>query len=69
MLLSEEMAEIAIHHIKYHQHPGMADMTHVIDRHTADIDAHIVGIDRLKRGFLIGQVVVDLQHGVRFITE
>ena len=69
MLLAEEMAKVAIHHVEHHQHPGMAHMAHVIDRHAADIHADILRIDRLKRGFLPGQVVVDLQHGVRFITE
>jgi len=39
----------ALHHIKRHHGAGMTQVTEVIDRHAADVHAHMTGFERNKR--------------------
>ena len=52
----------AHHHIKHNHHPGMANMTKVIDRHSTDIHLHLARLDGFKGLFRTTESVIDLQH-------
>ncbi len=55
-------AQITHHHIKDHHHPGMAQMTEIVDGHATDVDPHFAGNNGLQ--WLLGatQGVMDLEH-------
>ena len=46
MLLAKSMPQQAEHNIEYDNGPGIADMSKVINRWTADIHSHVLHIER-----------------------
>ena len=58
------LLEPALHHIEGHHHSRMADMAEIVNRHAADIHAHLTRHERGKRLDRTGQGVVDAKgHG------
>ena len=56
--------EPALYHVKRHRHAGVADVAQVINRHAADVHAHMAGVDRGELFKGTRQRVVDAQtHG------
>jgi hypothetical protein len=53
------VAQQAEQHIEHHDRPGVADMGEVIDRRPADIEAHVVCIERPEVFLAPGQRVVE----------
>ncbi|MCY1209951.1 hypothetical protein D9M72_216200 [compost metagenome] len=56
------MTQPARHHVEGHHHAGMADVAEVIDRHAADIHAHLVADQRPQRFLGLAEGVVDRQR-------
>ncbi len=57
--LITDAAQVTHDHIKGHHHPGMAQMTVVIDGHAADIEADLARLQWLERLFVPAQRVVE----------
>ena len=55
-----EMAQITGDDIEDHHHPGMADMTEVIDRHTTDIHADLIALPGFEFRLFPRQAIVYL---------
>ena len=52
----------ALHHVEGHQHPRMADVAVVIDRHATDIQPHPPRFEGLEVFLATGQGVVELER-------
>ena len=55
-------AQPALHHVEGHQHPRMADVAVVVDRHAADIQPHPPRFEGLEVFLATGQGVVELER-------
>ena len=58
-------AEPAPRDVECDLRPGMADVDMVVDRHAADVHAHMAGLERRERFLPAGQRVVDPKHALR----
>ena len=58
-----ERAQPAPHHVEHHHDPRVAEMAVVVDRHAADVHAHLAGYQGDKLLLLASERVVDFQHG------
>ena len=56
------MAKVPRHHVKYEEHPGVAEMAVVVDRHAADVHADPAFGKRAERFLASSERVVDMQH-------
>jgi hypothetical protein len=54
-------AQPALHHVESHHGARMAQVAEVIDRHAADVHAHMARLERRKRFQCTRQRVVDTQ--------
>ena len=62
-------SQSAYHHIEHDQHPGVTEMTIVIDGHSANIYPYPSGNERLKKLFFARQTIVDLEsHAIILIN-
>ena len=61
MLRAIEMAQQPEQHVEDDRRPGIADMGIVVDRRSADIEAHVAVIDRAEVLLRTGQCVGELQ--------
>ena len=50
------------HHVEHHHDPRVTDMTVVVDGHAAHVHPHLARLDGVKRFFLTGQAIENLQH-------
>jgi len=53
----------AIDGIEYHQHPGVAQVAEIVNRHAADIHFHLAGFNGDEFLLFPGDGVIDFQHG------
>src|SRR5690554_6077 len=57
----------ALDHVKAHQHPGMAQVTEIIDGHAADVHTDAPRLHRFERLFGARKSVINVQHAQRTI--
>ena len=56
------VAQVPGNHIEGHQHPGMAQVAVVVNRHAAHIHAHLARLDGFELFLLLRQRVVDAHY-------